>query len=124
MEEQDIGEHMARAQIAMEVPACLGARRSAESEPRTPPLVAGEKAQAADEFTQHFRGVVLAALHEDTELMATEGVRDVVVVFHGVTASACPGVAEGGEHADTHVNAGGVLEGLVAQAEGGRVDEL
>jgi hypothetical protein len=53
--------------------------------------VAGEKVQAADEFTQHFRGVVLAVLHEATELMATEGERDVVVVFHGMIVSACPG---------------------------------
>jgi hypothetical protein len=120
MDERSIGAQMAGAgaQGAMEVPACLGVVQGAGSEPRIPPLAAGGKAHAADEFTQHFRSVVVVALHETTKLVAAEDVHD-VVVFHRMTASACPGVAEGGEHADSHANAGDVLEGLVTQAEGG-----
>jgi hypothetical protein len=56
---------------------------------------------------------VVVALHESTEVVAVEGVCD-VVVFHCMTASARPRIAKGGERAE----ASGVLEGLVAQAEG------
>jgi hypothetical protein len=60
-----IGEHMAwaRAQVAMEVPARLGAIRVAGSEPRTPPLAARKKAQAADEAVPRCRRGVFARLH-------------------------------------------------------------
>jgi hypothetical protein len=55
-ETSDIGEHLARAgaQVAMEVPARLGAVCGANRKPRIPPLPAAGKAQAADEFAQHF----------------------------------------------------------------------
>jgi hypothetical protein len=54
------------------------------------------KSQAADEFTQHLRGAIVAALHESmaTKPVAAEGMRD-IVVFHSMTASARPCVAEG-----------------------------
>jgi hypothetical protein len=68
---------------------------------------------------QRFHGIVVAALYKP---VAVEGVCD-VVVFHGVTASACPSIAEGRERPDSHANAGGVLKGLVAEAEGGRVGD-
>jgi hypothetical protein len=65
MDERDISEHLAgaRAQVAMEVLACLGAVGGAAGGQRILPLATGGKAQAADEFAQHFRGVVMAALH-------------------------------------------------------------
>jgi hypothetical protein len=47
----------------MEVLACLGAVGGAAGEPRIPPLATKGKAQVADEFAQHFRGVVMADLH-------------------------------------------------------------
>jgi hypothetical protein len=102
----------------MEVPGCLGMVRGAGSEARIPALAAGGEAQVAGKCTQHVGGVIVAALHKFTEPVAAEGVRD-VVVFNCMTASARPGVAEGGERADSHANAGSVLEGLFAQAETG-----
>jgi hypothetical protein len=92
-----------------------GAGRGAESEPRIPPLTAGGKrAQAVDEFMQHFRGFVMVAFLQSNEPVAAEGVhvRD-VVVFHRMTSSARPGVAEGGEREDSRANASGFLQGLV-----------
>jgi hypothetical protein len=62
----------------------------------------------------------MAALHETAEPVRAEGMRG-VVAFHGLTAAARPGVAKGTECADSHANAGGVLEGSVAQAKGGGV---
>jgi hypothetical protein len=52
MDERDIGEHLARAgaQVAMEVPACLGAVCGTRRKPRILPLAAGGKAQAANEL--------------------------------------------------------------------------
>jgi hypothetical protein len=46
----------------------------------------------------------MAALYKTTETVAAEGVRD-VIAFHGVTASTCPGVSEGGERADAQADA-------------------
>jgi hypothetical protein len=69
-----------------------------------PPLTAGGEAQGADEFSQHFRSVVMAALHETTELMAAQGMCDVVVVFHGMTARARPDIAVEGDRVDAHVD--------------------
>jgi hypothetical protein len=89
-------------------------------EPRIPPLAAGGKSQGADEFAQHLRGVVVAALHESAKPVAA-GVHD-IVVFHGMTTSARPCVAKGRERANSHAIAG-ILEGLVAQAEGGGVGD-
>jgi hypothetical protein len=74
--------------------------------------------QAAGEFLQHFHAIVVTALHEATEPVAAEGMRD-VVVLHCMTASTRPCVAAGGERADCHAKSGGVLEGLVFQAEEG-----
>jgi hypothetical protein len=124
MDERYVSKHMAgaSAQVAMEVPGCLGMVRGAGSEPRIPALAAGGEAQAADKFMQHFGGVIVAALHKFTEPVAAEGVRD-VVVFNCMAARARPGVAEGGERADSHANAGSVLEGLSAQAETGGVGD-
>jgi hypothetical protein len=64
------------------------------SEPRIVPLAAGGKAEAANEVAKHFGGVVVAALHEATEPVAAEGMRD-VVAFQGVIVSARSGIAEG-----------------------------
>jgi hypothetical protein len=83
-----------------------------------PPRAAGGKSQAADEFTQQLCGVIVEALHECTKPVAAEGMRK-IVVFQGMTASARPCAAERGEGADSHANAGGSLEGLVAQTEEG-----
>jgi hypothetical protein len=69
---------------------------------------------------QNLCGIVVAALHESTKPVAAERIRD-IVVFHGMTARARPCIAEGPERADSHANAGSVLEGLVAQAEAGGV---
>jgi hypothetical protein len=58
----------------------------------------------------------MAALHETTERVAAEGVLDVVggvVVVHHMTASTRPGVAEGGERADAHSNAGRIDEDIL-----------
>jgi hypothetical protein len=68
MDERDVAEHVtgAWAQVAMEVPARLAAVGGAGGKPGVPPLAAGGKAQAAEkfEFTQHFSGVIMAALNE------------------------------------------------------------
>jgi hypothetical protein len=83
MDEQDIREHMAwaGAQVAMEVPTCLRAVQGSGSEPRISPLTAGGKAKAANEASQQFGGVVVAALNEAIEPVAAEGMCD-VVAFH------------------------------------------
>jgi hypothetical protein len=73
-----------------------------------------EKHQAADEFSPNFWGVVIAGLHETTVPVAAEGLRD-VVVFHCVTSSTHPGIAEGGVRADTHADMGRILECLGLQ---------
>jgi hypothetical protein len=44
-----------------------------------------------------------------------------VVICHGLTATARPGVAKARVCADSHAKAGGILEGSVAQAKGGGV---
>jgi outer membrane lipoprotein SlyB len=62
----------------------------------------------------------MSAVHESTKPVAAEGMRN-IVVFHSMIASARPCVAQGQECADSHANAGDVLEGLVAQAKGGGV---
>jgi hypothetical protein len=64
----------------------------------------------------------MAALNETTELVAAEGVRD-VVIFHGMTASTRPGASEGRERADAHADTGRVLERLIVQAEGGGIGD-
>jgi hypothetical protein len=74
MNEGDIGEHMsgAGAQVAMEVPAHLGAVWGAGSKPRIAPLTDRGNAKAADEFAQRFCGVIVAALHEYAEPVAAQ----------------------------------------------------
>jgi hypothetical protein len=94
MDEQDIGEHMA-----------------------------GAGAQVAMEvpWPACLRAIRGAGSELRIPTLAS-GAHD-VVFFHCMTASERPGVAEGGERADSHANAGGVFEGLVAQAERGIVGD-
>jgi hypothetical protein len=124
MDERHVAEYVsgAWAQVAMEVPPGLGAVGGAGGKPGVPPLAAGGEAQAANKFSEHFSGVIMAALYETAEPVAAEGVRD-VVAFYGMTTSACPGVSEGGERADAQADAGRVLERLVVQAEGGGIGD-
>jgi hypothetical protein len=124
MDERDVAKYVsrARAQVTMEVPAGPGAVGGAGGKPRVTPLAAGGEAQAANKFSEHFSEVIMAALDETTEPVAAEDVRD-VVAFHGMTPSARPGVAEGGERADAHADTGRVLERLVVQAEGGGIGD-
>jgi hypothetical protein len=89
---------------------------------KIPSLVAGGKSQTANESAQHLCGVIVAALYESTKPVAAKGRRN-IVVFHSMTASTRPCVGKGRERADSHANAGGVLEGLVAQAKAGGVGD-
>jgi hypothetical protein len=71
MDERDIG--VARrlgAQVAVKVPAYLGAVGGAECKPGVSPFLAREEAKAACEFAQNFRCLIMAALHETAELVA------------------------------------------------------
>jgi hypothetical protein len=108
----------------MEVPTRVGAVWGAGSEPRIPLLMAGVKTKAANELVKQFFGVVVVALFESTEPVAAEGMRN-VIVFHGVTISARPGIANEGDHSDAHPCVSSVLKSLVAQADGrGLVDSV
>jgi hypothetical protein len=74
-DERDVPEYVARAraQVAMEVPAGLGAVEGVGGKPRVSPLSVGGEAQAANKFSEHVSGVILAALYEITEPVAAEG---------------------------------------------------
>jgi hypothetical protein len=73
----------------------------------------------AEEVAQHLCGVVVAALQDSDRTVAAEGMH-YAVFYHGVTASARPFAAEGGKRADSHGDAGGILEGsALVQAEKG-----
>jgi hypothetical protein len=102
------------AQVAVEAPACLGADRGVGRKPRVLPLSAGGEAKAANEFSQHFHSVAMAAFHEAAESVAAKGARH-VVVFNGVTASACPTIVEQGER--VHPHAAGSNEGTEDMVE-------
>jgi hypothetical protein len=106
----------------MEVAADLAAGGGAGGKPGLPPIAAGGEAQAANKLSEHFSGVIMAALYETTEPVVAEGVRD-FVAFYVMTASTCPGVSKGEESADAQADAGRVLERLVVQAEGGGIGD-
>jgi hypothetical protein len=94
-DERDIHENVARpgAQVAVKVPARLGAFGGAGHEPGLPPFAAGREAHAAYEFSQNPRCVVMAALHKTAEPIAAKGVRD-VIMFDSVTEGARPASAK------------------------------
>jgi hypothetical protein len=62
MDERDVAKHAtgAWAQVATVVPAHLGAVGSVGAKPGVPPLAAGEEAQAANKYAQHFNCVLMA----------------------------------------------------------------
>jgi hypothetical protein len=72
MDERHVGENVARpgAQVAVKVPACLGAVGGAGRKPGVSPYSARGEAQAAHEFALNFRHLVMAALHETAEPVA------------------------------------------------------
>jgi hypothetical protein len=78
---------------------------------------------AFSRFSQHFRRVVMAALHETAERVATKGVCD-VIVLRSMPASVCPDVTKGGERADAHMAASHVLQGFIVQPEEGAVGDV
>jgi hypothetical protein len=71
MHEREV-ENVARpgAQVAVKVPACLGAVGGAGNKPGVSPFSARGEAQAAHEFAQNFCHLVMAALRETTEPVA------------------------------------------------------
>jgi hypothetical protein len=103
MDERDVGKNVARpgAQVAMKVPACLGAVGGAGRKLGVSPFSARGEAQAAHELTQNFRRLVMAALHETAELVAAQGVREVVDLDD---------VAAGGERTHSHADGARVLK--------------
>jgi hypothetical protein len=72
MDERDVCENVARpgVQVAVKVPACLGVVGGAGRKPGVAPFSARGEAQAAHEFTQDFRRLVMTALHETAEPVA------------------------------------------------------
>jgi hypothetical protein len=66
MDERDVGENVARpwAQVAVKVPAFMGAVGCAGRKPGVSPFSARGGAQAAHELTRNSRVLVMAALHE------------------------------------------------------------
>jgi hypothetical protein len=103
--ERHIGKYMAWSwiQVAMEAPECRG--MGGGNKLGVPNLLAGGEAQAADEFLQHFRDVIVVTLHM---INAAKTVRD-VVIYHRMTTTTHPDVAERGECAIFHVDASYIL---------------
>jgi hypothetical protein len=105
-DERDVGENVPRlgAQVAVKVSACLGADGGAGRKPGVSPFSAGGVAQAAHEFTQNLRGLVMAALYETAEAAAAWVVHN-FVVFDSVATGARPARAKGKEraHFDAHL---------------------
>jgi hypothetical protein len=69
MDERDFGENVAMpwGQDAVKVPACLGVVRGAGRKPGVPPFSARGEAQAAHEFAQNLRRLVVVALQATAE---------------------------------------------------------
>jgi hypothetical protein len=61
VDEGDVREHMAgsQAEVAVEFPACLGTVGGAGCNLGAPSLTSGGEAQAANEFSQHLRSVII-----------------------------------------------------------------
>jgi hypothetical protein len=120
MDERDVGKNVAgpRAQVAVKVPACLGAVGGARRKPGVSPFSTRGEAQAAHELAQNFCCLVVVVLHKTAEPVAAQSMRD-VVVLDGVAAGARPARAKGGERAHSHADPACVLKGLIVQAEGG-----
>jgi hypothetical protein len=113
MDVRIIGENVARpgAQLAVKVPACLGAVGSAGRKPGVSLFSATGEAQAAHELAQNIRCLVVTALHKTAEPIAAQIVRNVdVVVLDGVAAAARPARAEEGERAHSHAAAACVVK--------------
>jgi hypothetical protein len=94
-------------------PSMPGAVGVAGHKQGVPPLTAGGEAQGPDKVSQHFSIVVMAALHETSELMAAQGTCNGIVVFHGMTASARPEFVVEGDRVDARVDASRIPEGLI-----------
>jgi hypothetical protein len=72
MAEGDVGENMARprAQIAVKVPACVGAVEGSGRKPGVAPFSTKGEAQAANGHVQNFRRLVVLNLQETAEPVA------------------------------------------------------
>jgi hypothetical protein len=111
MDERDVGKNVAGpgAQVAVTVPACLGAVGGARRKPGVSPFSAGVEAQPAHKLAHNFRCLVVAALHVTAEPVRAQRMHD-VVVLDSVAAGARAACAQGGERAHSHADAACVLK--------------
>jgi hypothetical protein len=98
----------------MEVQTCLRAVQGLGSEQRISPLATGGKAKAPNEVAQHVGGFVVAALHKAAQPVAAEARRRFPWCDSKRTSRHCRRRKTCGRPCER----GGVLKGLVAQAEG------
>jgi hypothetical protein len=73
MDERDVGGNVARrgAQVAVQVPACLGTVGGEGHKSGVSPFSARGEAKAAQKIAQNFRCLVMATLHENAGSVAT-----------------------------------------------------
>jgi hypothetical protein len=114
MDEGDVSKNMAGpgAQVAVEVPACLGAVGGARLKPGVSPFSTRRETQATHELAQNFRCLFVAGLHETAEPVEAQSLGD-LVILDGVAAGARPARAGGEERSHSPADAACFLKELV-----------